>query len=215
MTYGTKGSAAPDGGNYAHFSDPVTGYVNFVKNNPRYSNVKNSQDVYTEAKTIAADGWATDPNYASKIMGMKVDGSLAVDTSSSGSGSNSDSGSSAPSFGLSDIPNLISKSLGVLVGAGIVFLGIYIAMNPLGDLTTAIASAAKEFSKMPFEGATKAVKNAPNNFRKRKNENIKKNNEISGKRNEIASKRKEEKAIDKQMKLLDKHLAKLEKKKMG
>jgi flagellum-specific peptidoglycan hydrolase FlgJ len=107
MTYGTKGSAAPDGGNYAHFSDPVTGYVNFVKNNPRYSNVKNSQDVYTEAKTIAADGWATDPNYASKIMGIKVDGSQAVDTSGSGSSSNSDSGSSAPSFGIHTGPGLL------------------------------------------------------------------------------------------------------------
>jgi LysM repeat protein len=79
MDYGTKGSAASDGGHYAHFDDPVIGYVNFVKKNPRYSNVKNSLDVYTEAKTIAADGWATDPAYADKIMGVVVDGGKTIE----------------------------------------------------------------------------------------------------------------------------------------
>jgi flagellum-specific peptidoglycan hydrolase FlgJ len=78
MKYGTKGTAASDGGYYAHFSDPVTGYVNFVDNNPRYSNVSNYSTVAGEAQAVKNDGWATDPNYVSKILGMKVNGSQTV-----------------------------------------------------------------------------------------------------------------------------------------
>lgn len=75
MTYGTKGSAANDGGFYAHFDNPVDGYVNFVKHNPRYSNVADSKDPYIEAETIAKDGWATDPDYAKKIMSISIENS--------------------------------------------------------------------------------------------------------------------------------------------
>lgn len=203
MSFGTKGIAASDGGYYAHFSDPVNGYVNFVKNNHRYSNVGSSQDPYKEAQTIAKDGWATDPNYAKLIMGMKVDGNQTVNVNSS-----SDSGNSTGIFGLPDIPSLVTKALGVIVGAGIVFLGIWVATNPLSDLTTAIASTAKQFSKMPLEGATNAVKNAPSVFKNRRNE--KKNNKM-----ENVKKSKEDKKIDKQIKLLNKDIAKLDKKRMG
>lgn len=207
MTYGTKGLAASDGGYYAKFSDPVSGYVNFVKNNHRYSNVGNSQDPYTEAQTIRADGWATDPKYVSKVMGMKVDGSQTVNVSSNAS---TDSGSSTGTgaFGLPDIPALITKSLGVIVGAGIVFLGIWVALNPLSDLTTAIASTVKQFSKMPLEGVTKSVKNAPTAARKRKEAN-------QVKKTEKVQKHNENKALDKQLALLDKHITKLDKKRMG
>lgn len=72
MTYGTKGIAASDGGHYAHFDDPVEGYVQFVQHNHRYDNVNDSQDPAIEAKTIAKDGWATDPNYAKKIMDISI-----------------------------------------------------------------------------------------------------------------------------------------------
>lgn len=193
MTYGTKGTAASDGGYYAHFSDPVTGYVNFVQHNHRYSNVGNSKDPYIEAQTIAKDGWATDPNYAAKVMHMKVNGNKAVDVSSNGT----IPGLTNTGFGLSDVPNLLSKALGILVGAAIVVLGIWVAMNPLADLSSAITSTIKQFSKMPLEGATNAVKSAPGNVRKQKKEN--------------SQKSKEDKRIDKQIMQLDKHITKLEK----
>jgi hypothetical protein len=200
MAFGTKGIAASDGGNYAHFSDPVTGYVQFVKHNQRYSNVSNSQDPATEAQTIARDGWATDPNYASKVMGMTVNGSQPVNIPPNSS-SSTIPGLQQTAFGLPNIPDLVSKSLGVIIGAGIVFLGIWVAMNPLSDLSTAIISAAKQFSKMPLEGATNAVKNAPSAARKSMGE--------------FSAKRKENKALDKQIMLLDKHVTKLDKKRMG
>lgn len=202
MTYGTKGTPAADGGYYAKFSDPVIGYVNFVKHNPRYSNVGNSKDPYIEAQTIAKDGWATDPNYAKKVMGVKVSANQVVDV---GAGAIP---VTQTSFGLPDVPGLISQALGILVGAGLVFLGIWIAMNPFSDLTTAITSTIKQFSKMPLESANNAVKSAPNAVRQRSQQKqVKKNDELKN--------RKENKALDREMKLLQKHIKKLDKKNIG
>lgn len=197
MTYGTKGTAAPDGGYYAKFSDPVNGYVNFVKNNSRYNNVGNSQDPTIEAQTIAKDGWATDPNYASKVMHVKVNGNPTFSPNGS-----------TMAFGLPDIPGIITKTLGVIVGAGIIFLGIWIAMNPFADLTSAITSTLKQLGKMPLEGATNVVKKAPGVV---KNQIEKK----QAKKNDEIKKRKENKALDKEMVLLEKRITKLNHKKMG
>lgn len=207
MTYGTKGSPASDGGYYASFSNPVTGYVNFVKNNPRYSNVGNSQDPYTEAQTIAKDGWATDPNYASKVMGVTVNGNQTVNTTPN----SSIPGMQQTAFGIpsmSDIQNIVTNALGVIVGALLIGLGIWVAMNPFSDLTTAIISTVGKLSKMPLEGATNQVKNLPNNVRnqkKTKNSGKNINNEQKNKKekqiNDELSRRKkfrefEKKAVD-------------------
>lgn len=72
MTFGTKGIEANDGGHYAHFDDPAEGYIQFVKHNPRYSHVGDTQDPYFEAQNIAKSGWATDPHYADKIMSISI-----------------------------------------------------------------------------------------------------------------------------------------------
>lgn len=67
------GVKANDGGYYAHYGsvgDGVKGYVNFVGANPRYSKVSSSQDPRQEAELLHQAGWATDPEYADKIMSV-------------------------------------------------------------------------------------------------------------------------------------------------
>lgn len=207
MTYGTKGSAAPDGGNYAHFSNPVSGYVNFINNNPRYSNVKNSKDPYTEAQTIAQDGWAQDPNYASKIMRTNANGNQTVNVSPNSSSTLP--GLQQTAFGLPDIQSLLSKGLGVVVGAGIVFIGLWALMNPLSDLTTAITTSVKQISKQPFKGATNAVYGATDAVKK---QGIRKS--IKQAPNAIKQHRaakKEERKLDKQEREMARDLKRMEK----
>jgi hypothetical protein len=72
---------------------------------------------------------------------------------------------------LTNFGGYLQASLAVIIGGGIVILGIWVALNPFSDLTTAITSTIKQFSRMPLEGATQKVRNAPNQYRQnRKNE---------------------------------------------
>lgn len=140
MTYGTQGSPAPDGGYYARFADPVQGYVQFVKSNPRYSAVGSDPTVAGEAQRIQAAGWATDPNYAAKIVATPGPGpsgtSGTTDTGTSNAG-----GFAAPSW--TRPVSVISASLYTLLGIGVVLLGIWILFNPLADISSAIRSAVR------------------------------------------------------------------------
>lgn len=65
------GVKASDGGYYAHYpnlSAGVQGYVNFIKANKRYANVKTGKTLRDQATLLRADGWATDPDYVSKVL---------------------------------------------------------------------------------------------------------------------------------------------------
>jgi flagellar protein FlgJ len=65
------GSKASDGGYYAHYpslSQGVQGYVNFIKANPRYANVKTGKNIREQATLLKNDGWATDPDYVNKVL---------------------------------------------------------------------------------------------------------------------------------------------------
>ncbi len=54
---------------YLDFSDSFEDYVNFVKNNPRYEDAVNStSNPESYVKKLQSSGYATDPNYAKKIM---------------------------------------------------------------------------------------------------------------------------------------------------
>jgi cell wall-associated NlpC family hydrolase len=67
------GVKANDGGYYAHYDntgDGVKGYIDFVGANSRYSNVSSTQDARGEAELLHQDGWATDPDYVTKIMSV-------------------------------------------------------------------------------------------------------------------------------------------------
>lgn len=67
------GSKASDGGYYAHYpnlSAGVQGYVNFIKANPRYANVKTGRTLKDQATLLRADGWATDKEYVSKVLAI-------------------------------------------------------------------------------------------------------------------------------------------------
>lgn len=65
------GVKANDGGYYAHYSDlsqGVQGYINFIKANPRYANVKTGKTLKDQATMLRADGWAGDKDYVAKVM---------------------------------------------------------------------------------------------------------------------------------------------------
>lgn len=67
------GSAANDGGRYAHYNDlasGVQGYINFIKANPRYANVKTGKTLREQAQLLKDDGWATDPDYVNKVLAI-------------------------------------------------------------------------------------------------------------------------------------------------
>lgn len=69
----SPGSSANDGGVYAHFSDlsaGVQGYVNFIKANSRYANVKSGKTLAEQAQLLKNDGWATDPDYVQKVLAI-------------------------------------------------------------------------------------------------------------------------------------------------
>lgn len=176
MTYGTKGPAAPDGGYYANFSNPVTGYVNFVKSNPRYSNVSSSSTVAGEAALIKSDGWATDPNYVSKITGVNANLNAQITSAGIANGSTATAISGTGPTGnlLTNFSGYMQAFLGVAAGIGIVLLGVWVALNPFSDLTTAfgglsqaITEAAQQKAKKPLEGTTNRVKLATNKINKK------------------------------------------------
>lgn len=65
------GSFANDGGRYAHYPNlkaGVDGYISFIRANSRYANVKNGKTLTAQATLLKEDGWATDPNYVSKVV---------------------------------------------------------------------------------------------------------------------------------------------------
>lgn len=69
----SRGSEANDGGYYAHFANlsaGVQGYVDFIRANSRYANVKNGKTTAEQAQLLKNDGWATDPNYVSKVLAI-------------------------------------------------------------------------------------------------------------------------------------------------
>lgn len=140
-------------------------------------------------------------NYVKSVMSMYKGGNINV------SGINSGNSTGTTAFGLPDIPGLITKSLGVIVGAGIVFIGLWALMNPLSDLTTAITASLNQFSRMPFEGATRAVRNAPNAVRNRKEVKAVKTEN----KNVTHIDRKEAKKLDKHEKEMEREIKRLEK----
>ncbi|WNR44878.1 glucosaminidase domain-containing protein [Paenibacillus roseipurpureus] len=70
MPEAIRGTARPaaEGGYYIRYDDPVTGYVDFIKNNGRYAGVKLKTTEEAQIRAIAAAGWAVDPNYADKLI---------------------------------------------------------------------------------------------------------------------------------------------------
>ena len=64
-----KGTARPtaEGGYYIKYDDAVDGYVDFIKKNPRYSNVCTMKTEEAQIREIAARGWAVDPMYADTL----------------------------------------------------------------------------------------------------------------------------------------------------
>jgi hypothetical protein len=112
--------------------------------------------------------FAETQNYVKSIMANLNGTSLSNNPTNTGSivvGSGP-SGNILTNFG-----GYLQAALAVVIGGGIMILGIWVALNPFSDLTTAITSTIKQFSKMPLEGATKAVKDAPSKVRQnRRNE---------------------------------------------
>lgn len=54
---------------YGSFAESFKDYVNFLQDNPRYKNaLQNTSDVKTFANELQRAGYATDPNYAKKIL---------------------------------------------------------------------------------------------------------------------------------------------------
>jgi hypothetical protein len=141
------GRAANDGGHYAHYptlAAGVQGYIDFVKANPRYSNVSSTLDPRQEAVLLQKDGWATDPNYANLIMSMIGKGhagaTASVGDSGSGSGSlpatptSSGGSASANAFPKgNDVIGIIDKSLS-LQGFDI--------MHPFNSITQDVGAIA-------------------------------------------------------------------------
>lgn len=67
-----KGSARPknEGGFYIKYSDAAQGYVEFIKKNHRYDDVKLGKTVEEQIDRIAANGWAADKNYAKGLKSV-------------------------------------------------------------------------------------------------------------------------------------------------
>lgn len=55
---------------YQSSTDSFNGYSTFINNNPRFSNVAGAGGIAQQAQAIQAAGYATDPNYASKITSI-------------------------------------------------------------------------------------------------------------------------------------------------
>lgn len=93
--------ATDDGGYYVHYNswaDSIKDHGYFLKHNSRYSNIIGNTDYVSVAHNLSYDGYATDPNYASSIIGTvrsndltQIDQGLTY----TGSANASDDGSSA------------------------------------------------------------------------------------------------------------------------
>lgn len=70
MSLSMKGSERPsiEGGYYIQYEDPVIGYVDFIQKNGRYAGVKPKVTEEEQIYEIAACGWATDKEYALKLI---------------------------------------------------------------------------------------------------------------------------------------------------
>lgn len=58
---------------YDSFADSMADHFKFLKENTRYANVFDPNDTMSDEdyfKHLAADGYATDPNYATSLLGM-------------------------------------------------------------------------------------------------------------------------------------------------
>ena len=62
---------------YATPQDSFTGYADFINSNPRYKGFKGAKGLEAQAQALQASGYATDPQYGSKILqiakGIKLD----------------------------------------------------------------------------------------------------------------------------------------------
>lgn len=118
----SPGSPANDGGVYAHFpniSAGVQGYVDFIKANSRYANVKTGKTLKDQATLLKQDGWATDSGYVSKVLAIAGNsGDKQVDQ-----GNNAPGAEATNSTGVKDKVNKIVKSpvFWLVLLAGLVF----------------------------------------------------------------------------------------------
>ncbi|MCZ4058702.1 flagellar assembly peptidoglycan hydrolase FlgJ [Pantoea sp. LMR881] len=55
---------------YNSYFEAITDYVKLLTNNPRYAAVANAQSAEQGAQALQAAGYATDPKYAQKLVGM-------------------------------------------------------------------------------------------------------------------------------------------------
>ncbi|QIE99203.1 flagellar assembly peptidoglycan hydrolase FlgJ [Pantoea stewartii] len=55
---------------YSSYFEALNDYVKLLSNNPRYAAVTNAQSAEQGAQALQAAGYATDPKYAQKLMGM-------------------------------------------------------------------------------------------------------------------------------------------------
>jgi len=57
-----------EGGYYVKYADPVDGYVDFIRRNPRYHKVQEQTTEEGQIDAIARAGWAVDPHYSEKLI---------------------------------------------------------------------------------------------------------------------------------------------------
>lgn len=55
---------------YKDAGDSVRGYVEFLKDNPRYSDMLSASDLESQVAALGASGYATDPNYAASVLSI-------------------------------------------------------------------------------------------------------------------------------------------------
>lgn len=55
---------------FSSLKDSVQGFADFINGNQRYSTVNDSSDPNKQADALASAGYATDPNYASKLKSI-------------------------------------------------------------------------------------------------------------------------------------------------
>lgn len=113
----SPGSVADDGGVYAHYpsvSAGVQGYINFIKANPRYSNVKTGKTLVEQATILKNDGWATDPTYVSKVVAI--------------AGGNGDVNMSSATAGLIGSSNGITEKAGRIVKSPIFWIVLLVGL---------------------------------------------------------------------------------------
>ncbi|RTE09294.1 glucosaminidase domain-containing protein [Paenibacillus whitsoniae] len=74
MSQSLKGTPRPasEGGFYIKYDDPIEGYVDFILQNRRYADVRWKLTEMDQIQAIAAAGWATDPNYANKLVKILI-----------------------------------------------------------------------------------------------------------------------------------------------